>query len=53
MQSSHYIEFNIFSNRPDTNCSVYLKVAFMTVFALILWLLSEGGYYMKTAAINW
>ena len=36
---------NVFSDSSDTNCNVYPKAAFMTVFALILRLLSEGGYY--------
>ena len=34
MQSNYSIEFDVFSYSSDTSCSVYLRVAFMTVFAL-------------------
>ena len=48
MQSNYSIEFNVFDSlveRSDTSCGIYLRTAFMTVFALHLRLLSEGGYY--------
>ena len=34
MQFSYSIEFNVLVERSDTSCGVYLRAAFMYVFAL-------------------
>ena len=34
MQTSYFIEFDVFSDSSDTSHSVYPKAAFMTTFAV-------------------
>ena len=46
MQSSYFIEFDVFSDSSDTSCGIYSTAAFMTVYALHPEaILSEGSYY--------
>ena len=54
MQSSYSIEFGVFSDSSDTSCVVYLRVAFMTVFALLPEAIIHARVAtIKTTTINW
>ena len=54
MQSSYFMEFDVFSDSSDTSCGIYSTAAFMTVYMhCILRLYYLKAATIKTVAINW